>query len=140
MTTQQLESHGTLWFFSGLNSEKVEELQTNPEVNVSYSDPDDQRYVSVSGHAEVSRDRTKMEELWNPMFKAWFPRGLDDPDLCLLQVNVTQAEYWDSPSGTMVQLAGDIKAVVTGKRLENAGDHKELHIQASDHDLKDPAA
>jgi general stress protein 26 len=140
MTTQQVEFDGNLWFFSGLNSEKIQELEAHPEVNVSYSAPDDQRYVSVSGRAEVSRDRGKMEELWNPMFKAWFPKGLDDPDICLLHVNVTHAEYWDSPSSKMVQLAGFIKAVVTGKRLENAGEHEELHIHSAKADLKDPAA
>jgi general stress protein 26 len=140
MTTQQREFDGDLWFFSGLNSEKIQELQIHPGVNISYADPDSQRYVSVSGIAEASRDRSRMEELWNPLLKAWFPKGLDDPDICLLRVNVTHAEYWDSPSSKMVQLAGFIKAVVTGKRLENAGEHEELHMHALKHDLKDPAA
>ncbi len=140
MATQQVEFDGDLWFFSGLSSEKVHELQANPEVNISYSVPDDQRYVSVSGQADISRDRSKMEELWNPMFKAWFPKGLDDPDICLLHVHVTHAEYWDAPSSKMVHLAGFIKSVVTGKRLEKAGEHEELHIHPGDRSSKDPAA
>jgi general stress protein 26 len=47
MATQQVEFDGNLWFFTGLNSEKVRELESNPEVNLSYSAPDAQRYVSV---------------------------------------------------------------------------------------------
>jgi general stress protein 26 len=140
MTTQQVEFDGDLWFFSGLNSEKVRELETNPEVNISYSAPEDQRYVSVSGRANVSRDRKKMDELWNPLFKAWFPHGLDDSDICLLHVDVTHAEYWDSSSSKMVQLAGFIKSVVMGKRLENAGEHEELDLESKDFRSKDPAA
>jgi general stress protein 26 len=137
MTTQQVEFDGTLWFFSGLNSEKVQELQANPQVNVSYSAPDDQRYVSVSGRAHVSRDRARMEELWNPLFKAWFPKGLDDPDICLLRVDVTHAEYWDSPSSKMVQLAGFIKSVVTGQRLEKPGEHEELDLHSQNKSSED---
>ena len=137
MATQQVEFDGNLWFFTGLNSEKVRELESNPEVNLSYSAPDDQRYVSVSGRANVSRDRKKMEELWNPLLKAWFPRGLDDPDICLLHVDVTHAEYWDSPSSKMVQLAGFIKSVVTGKRLEKPGEHEELDTHSRDQGSKD---
>lgn len=140
MATQQVEFDGSLWFFSGLNSEKVQELRANPEVNISYSSPDDQRYVSVSGLTEISRDRSKMKELWNPIFKAWFPKGLDDPDICLLHVDVTHAEYWDAPSSKMVQLAGFVKSIVTGKRLEKPGEHEELDIPSMNKNSKDPAA
>jgi general stress protein 26 len=140
MATQQVEFDGNLWFFTGLNSEKVRELESNPEVNLSYSAPEAQRYVSVSGRANISRDRKKMEELWNPLFKAWFPKGLNDPDICLLHVDVTHAEYWDSPSSKMVQLAGFIKSVVTGKRLEKPGEHAELDTRSRDKSSKDPAA
>jgi general stress protein 26 len=140
MATQQIEFDGNLWFFTGLNSEKVRELESNPEVNLSYSAPDDQRYVSVSGRADVSRDRKKMKELWNPLLKAWFPGGLDDPDICLLHVDVTHAEYWDSPSSKMVQLAGFIKSVVTGTRLKNPGEHGELDTRSRGESSKDRAS
>jgi hypothetical protein len=36
-------------------------------------------------------------------------------------VDVTGAEYWDSPSSTVVQALGFAKAVLTGKRYQ-AGD------------------
>jgi general stress protein 26 len=41
--------------------------------------------------------------------KAWFPDGLDDPDLALLRVHVEAAEYWDSPSSTMVHIVGFVR-------------------------------
>lgn len=50
------------------------------------------------------------------MHKAWFPNGPDDPKLALLKVEVDQAEYWDGPSSTMVQLIGFAKATLTGQR------------------------
>jgi general stress protein 26 len=122
MATQKTEFDGTLWFFSGLNSGKISEIDWNPEVNLSYSDGGANKYVSVSGTAEIVDDRAKKEELWSDIYKAWFPQGLDDPDLCLLRVDVTFAEYWDVPSGKMVQVFGFLKAIATGERLKMEGE------------------
>jgi general stress protein 26 len=122
MATQKTEFDGTLWFFSGLRTGKVNEIDWNPEVNLSYAEPGKTRYVSVSGTAEVVDDRAKMAELWSDIYKAWFPQGLDDPDLCLMKVEVTFAEYWDVPSGKMVQAFGFLKALATGERLKMEGE------------------
>ncbi|WP_231510307.1 pyridoxamine 5'-phosphate oxidase family protein [Fischerella sp. PCC 9605] len=72
------------------------EINRNHHVNVSYAAPDKQRYVSLCGTAELVRDRQKLEELWQPQLKAWFPKGIDEPDIALLKVSVEKAEYWDS--------------------------------------------
>jgi general stress protein 26 len=128
MMTQQVEFDGDLWFFTSASAPKSVELQNDHHVNVSYADPGDQRYVSVSGMASLVRNPDKIRDLWNPLFKAWFPDGPDDPDLALIKVKVEQAEYWDSSSGKMVQLAGFVKALATGERLENAGDNQKLDL------------
>ncbi|MGH9631698.1 MAG: pyridoxamine 5'-phosphate oxidase family protein [Bryobacteraceae bacterium] len=99
MATQNAEFDGELWFFTDVNTAKTSEIDKDHHVNVSYASPENNRYVSVSGLARVTRDRKKAEELWSPLYKAWFPKGLDDPDLALLKVQVNKAEYWDSPSG-----------------------------------------
>ncbi|MEJ7622556.1 MAG: pyridoxamine 5'-phosphate oxidase family protein [Pyrinomonadaceae bacterium] len=118
MSTQEFESDGDLWFFTSDDTHKVDEIVKDGRVNVAYSQPDKDRYVSVSGRGEISKDRAKIEELWSPVLKAWFPKGLDDPHLCLMKVSVEQAEYWDTPSGKIVQLVGFVKALVTGKEMQ----------------------
>ncbi len=121
MVAQNSEFDGTLWFFTGASSSKVEEVIQDRHVNLSYADPDNQRYVSISGTARLVRDPKKMEELWNPAYKAWFPKGLEDPDLALLKVTAEQAEYWDSPSSGVVHAIGLLKAMVTGERSQGEG-------------------
>lgn len=121
MATQQTDFDGTLWFFTGLSSGKVNELEWNPEVNLSFAQASDSRYVSISGNGEIVRDRPKMEELWNDIYKAWFPLGLDDPDLCLLKVEMSSAEYWEAPSGKMVQIFGFLKALARGEPSPGEG-------------------
>lgn len=128
MATQRAEFDGTLWFFCDDHSAKVHEVERDRHVNVGYADPSHNRYVSVSGTANVSRDRAKVKELWTPALKAWFPDGPDDPRIALLRVDVESAEYWDAPSNTMVKVAGFVKAIATGRRYE-PGENEKLNLR-----------
>jgi general stress protein 26 len=127
MATQDAEFDGTLWFFTSKNTHKAEEIKIDNRVNVSYAEPDDNRYVSMSGTAELIDDHEKIEELWSPVYQAWFPKGLDDPNIILLKVTVEQAEYWDATSSSLVEVFGLLKALVTGERA-NGGDHVLLSL------------
>lgn len=115
---------GTLWFFSHDQEPKIHEILENPQINLAYADPSRNDYVSISGSATLVKDKAKARELWNPFYKAWFPEGLDDPHLGLIRVDVSQAEYWDSPNSKMVQLAGFVKALVTGKEARGGENEK----------------
>jgi general stress protein 26 len=106
MVTHPADSSGVLWFLSGGNSEKVEAVRTSQQVNLAYSDPASQRYVSVSGFCELVRDRVLARQLWRPEYGSWFRGGLEDPTLILLKVDIQQAEYWDAAHGRMVPLPG----------------------------------
>lgn len=129
MASQDEAFDGTLWFFTEANSGKVHELARDQHVNLSYADSSENRYVSVSGTASVVRDRAKMEELWSPLHKAWFPKGLEDPNIALLRVDVEKAEYWDAPSSAVVRLFGFAKALATGKKYgEEGADHEKVRL------------
>lgn len=127
MATQEIKEDGDIYFFTHATSPKVDEVQRDQHVNVSYANPEDHRYVSVSGMARLVRDRKKIEELWNPVLKAWFPDGLEDPDLALLKITVTQAEYWDSPSSTVAHVLGFVKALATGQTYQ-PGENEKLNL------------
>jgi general stress protein 26 len=127
MASQQVEFDGDLWFFTGASSHKVHDIENNPQVNVAFSDPNDQNYVSMSGRATLVRDQQKAEDLWNVFYRSWFPKGLDDPDLALLRIEVAGAEYWDSPSSAVVHVYGLAKARLTGTPL-SSGDKEKLNL------------
>ncbi len=133
MATMKLENEsdfqGVLWFFTRKDSIKVHEIEEETEVNLAYADPTSQRYISIAGFASVELDKEKMKELWTPTLKAWFPEGLEDPELGLIRVNVDSAEIWDSPPSTVVKLAGMAQAMLTGKPYEKAGDHRFIHLK-----------
>ena len=99
--TQQVEFDGDLWFATSADSPKVAEIALNPRVNVAYASPSRNSYVSVAGTARIVADRAKIEELWSPAMKLFFPEGKDDPNLRLIHVEAESAEYWDGP-GTLL--------------------------------------
>jgi general stress protein 26 len=118
MATQRIEFDGDLYFFTKVNAPKVDEVERDFNVCVSYAAPEDQRYVSMSGLARLLDDRAKMEELWFPDLETWFPDGLQDPELTLLWISVTQAEYWEGPFGTLV-FWPRVKKMAAGARFES---------------------
>ncbi|WP_312320853.1 pyridoxamine 5'-phosphate oxidase family protein [Stenotrophomonas sp.] len=99
--TQQVAFDGDLWFATSADSPKVAEISLNPQVNVAYASPSKNTYVSVAGTARIVDDRAKVEELWSPAMKLFFPGGKDDPNLRLIHVRAESAEYWDGP-GTLL--------------------------------------
>jgi len=127
MWTHERDFDGELWFFTREHSAKVDEVEHDHHVNLSYAEPGKDCFVSVSGRCRVVRDKEKARELWSPTLKAWFPEGLEDPELALLCVKVEKAEYWDAPNSRMVQLAGFVKAALTGEPYK-AGENEKVQV------------
>ncbi|GAB3197532.1 general stress protein 26 [Pontibacter aydingkolensis] len=128
MRTQKAATDGVLWFFTGYESGKSHEIKDNDaHVNLSYAEPDDELYVSVSGRATLTRDKQKIDELWNPTLKAWFPNGKDDPNVGLIKVTIDKAEYWDAPNSKLVHLYGMAKAAITGEKTK-PGDNEKINM------------
>ena len=117
MGTQKAEFDGDLWFLTRVDTPKVDEIQRQSRVNVSYAKPDKNRFVSVSGTAVLINDKAKIDEFWDPIYKVFFPEGKDDPRLRLLKVNVEKAEYWTT---------GNLIATVIGFAKAMAGQDADL--------------
>ncbi len=124
MTTVQKQFDGTLWFFTSRSSPPAQAVEKNAEVGLQYVDPGQDKYVSLSGEARIERDRVRMQGLWSPMVKAWYPEGLDDPDLVMLRIDVYKAEYWDVKESKPVQLYKMARAAITGNPPLDLGEHR----------------
>lgn len=127
MSTAQVEDDGSLWFFSNEYSEKVQDISHESQVYLFYSHPGQNSYLHVKGVCSIVNDQAKIDELWNPAIKAWFPEGKDDPKLCLLRVKPTDASYWDGPSSKFVVLFKMATAAVLGSK-PNLGDVGNLKV------------
>jgi general stress protein 26 len=126
MATIDADTSGSLYFFVDRTTDLFDEIDVDPAVGLTYSDNDGARYVSVSGTASKRDDRARVEDLWNPILKAWFD-GPDDPKLQLVEVRIDTAEYWDGEGNRLVRLVGIVKAAVTGDEYD-AGEQGEISL------------
>lgn len=129
MHSMEADEHGNLWFFTKLQSPKVAEISKDRQVNLAYSNPNKQHYVSIAGVAEVVRDKAKIDEKWSEPMRAWFPDGKDDPTIALIRVKPVRGEYWDSPSSTLVHLYGYVKASLTGKMPTDITEQQKVNLR-----------
>ncbi len=121
----------SLWLFTNRDTAKVLEIMKDSEVNVSFSCAETMRFVSVSGVANLTDDRATIEQVWSPAAKTGYPAGKDDPELILIQVAPTFAEYWDVANDAFSLIYEATKAVFVGAATEVPGEHEKI---------KDPAA
>ena len=115
MANVESDFDGNIWFFTAKSSPKVHDIENKPAVNVAFSDPEKQNYISLAGRAELIIDRALFEKYWSKAYEAWFPDGLEDPELSLLKITIESAQYWDSPSSPVAHIAGFIRSKVTGE-------------------------
>lgn len=125
MVASQNEFDGTLWFFTRASSHKVDEVDRDQHVGVTFADANGQNYVSLSGRARMVRDKATIAAHWRESMRAWFPKGVDDPEAAILQVTVDAGEYWDAPNSTMVHAYGYLKARLTGE-APHPGENKKV--------------
>ncbi len=127
VTTQEEDFDGELWFIGGKDTEWVSDIKARPEINLAYGQPDGQNYVSISGRAELIEDRAKLEEVWSDFYKAYFPKGIDDPNVQLIHVDPHGAELWES-SGKLASVFQLAKGLVAGQQAD-MGDNSTVKLE-----------
>ena len=115
--------NNAVYFLTDARRHKDEEIARNPNVNLSFADAGDQKYVSVTGTAVVSNDRAKIKQLFTTTAKAWWDSA-EDPNIRVLKITPEDAEFWDSP-GTIISYVKMATAAATGTRPE-IGDNKKV--------------
>lgn len=121
MANQKRASGADLWFVSRAGTAKLQDLEFDPHVNLSYYNLDTREWISVSGVARTSRDRQKIRELYAPDWKMWFGDDggehdgtADDPRIVLIGVEVHAAVYLEINTRRPVLLYEMAKGWLTG--------------------------
>ena len=89
---------------------------------MAFSDSAGQKYLALTGYAELLNDRDRIRELWSIPTKAWWS-GPVDPYIRLLKIKPRDAQYWDSP-GTVASYIKMIAAAVSDARPAIGGHAK----------------
>lgn len=119
---------GKLYFFTRRHSGKSAEIGRFDKLNLAYADPDRNSFVSVAGRGRLVDDPELMRRYWSPMVGAWFPKGLDDPELALIEVDAISAQYWDATTSSMRYLFEIAKANLSGDEPD-LGETEKLRLR-----------
>ncbi len=126
LTLGEIDDSGTLAFLVDRRAGWVSGLRADDQVNISIANEADKVWVSIAGSARISEERAAIHRLWGPNLAPYFPDGVDSPDLRLLSVSASSAEYWDAPSSRVARLA--VKAGSLFGRTSKAGDSGSIEL------------
>jgi general stress protein 26 len=122
MQTQERTSGVDLWFMTNIETHKLDDLMTDPHVNLAYYKSSSREWVSVAGLATVSTDRELVRELYKPDWKAWLGEeggnrdgSPNDPRIALILVDAESVTYMKVTKPRPVVLFEVAKALVTGE-------------------------
>lgn len=124
MSPIEMCEQGAIWFLTDVHSTKAGHLQV---MNLAFSNESQGTYVSISGYGETVTDHARIEALWTPFARPWFPEGVDSAHLSALKFVPHIAEYWDAPNSKMVRMFAMAASIVAAKPI-GMGEHGNINI------------
>jgi general stress protein 26 len=135
MKTQRRTAGTDLWFISNGETHKFDELANDPHVNVAFYKDRTREWVSVSGTAILSRDRSLIRGLYRADWRAWLgddggvrDGGPDDPRIVLILVEAHSVTYSKNDRPFPMVLFEVARGIITGEPPK-AADLRELGSQ-----------
>jgi general stress protein 26 len=120
MAVQEIDDQGNFWFLSSNDSNKNQEIQADNQVQLLFQGSAHSDFLSIVGTATITTDKARIHELWNPILKAWFTEGEDDPRITVIQVAVQDGYYWDNKHGNAVALVKTAIGAAIGQTLDDS--------------------
>jgi len=120
MSVRKVDDQGSFWFLSANDSHKNADIQSDNQVHLLFQGSPHSEFLSVFGIATISQDREKIAELWNPILKAWFTEGEDDPRITVIKVEAREGYYWDNKHGNAVAFVKTMAGAIMGKTLDDS--------------------
>ena len=120
MSVQKTDDEGNIWFLSAKDSMKNMELAADTDVTLYFQGSSYSDFLELNGHAYVTDDRAKIEELWDPTVKAWFTEGKDDPRISVIQFVPDSGYYWDNKHGNAIAGIKVLISAMSGKTMDDS--------------------
>ena len=120
MSVKKADDQGRLWFLSASDSHKNQEINVDPKVRIFLQGSEHAGFLMLDGHATISRDKERIDELWSPIMKTWFTEGKDDPRITVICFTPTDGYYWDNKHGSLVAATKMVIGAAIGKTLDDS--------------------
>jgi general stress protein 26 len=119
---------GVIWFLTDKRGLKDDEIEVHSDVCLVFVYAKEKVYLSLTGHAFVSRNPAQAKKLWNKKQQVWWPGGPNDTNLLVIRVEPVLAEMWDGPASSAVAAYEFAKARMTGTK-PNLGEKRKVAVR-----------
>src|SRR3569833_355003 len=119
---------GIIWFVTDARSHKVEQINNEHDVCLTFIDDDSRAYLSITGRGSIKQDTLQAQKIWKNTEDVWWPDGPGDANVRVLRVEPHTAELWDGPESSAVAAFEFAKAKLTGDE-PNLGQNRKLTVQ-----------
>jgi len=120
MAPEKIDDNANFWFLSANDSHKNKEIEEDSAVQLLFQGSSYSDFLSVYGKAEISTDKAKIDELWDPIMKTWFTEGKDDPRITVIRIIPTEGYYWDTKHNMLVGMAKRAYGAVVGETYDDS--------------------
>jgi hypothetical protein len=90
-------------------------VRSDATICLALADNKSQKYVSITGRAEIIDDRDRVKEVWSIYDMAFWP-DKNDPHIRILRVTPESAEFWEG-AGTVATAVKLVAAIASGERM-----------------------
>ena len=125
MSTKEVDENGNIWFLSNKESHHIHHILEDKRTILLYSKPGSMSFLKLYGKSQVVNDKERIKSLYGSMDDTWFD-GVNDPNLCAIEVKPQEAEYWEPKHNKLVSLFKMGVGAITGSEpdLGNTGSLK----------------
>jgi general stress protein 26 len=115
MAMRPARDEGAIYFLTDVDAPKAEEIRRDESICLALADNRSQKYLSITGQAEIIEDRERVEEIWSIYDRAFWP-DKNDPRIRILRVTPEIAEFWEG-AGAIATTVKLIAAIASGERM-----------------------
>lgn len=93
---RKTEGVKTFYFSTNTSSMRVAQYRDNPKASIYFYHKGFVKYegVMLTGTMEVLEDASVKKELWQIGDKMFYPKGVTDPDYCILKFSAQEGRYY----------------------------------------------
>jgi general stress protein 26 len=126
MSAKPRQSENAIYFLTDARGHKDDEVELDHHVCLSFAQPSDGKFLTVSGQARVLNDRALIGDLWDTSAEAWWS-GPDDPVVRAIEVTPEEAQFWEGPHGVVATFAMVVAAATAGAPVMGEQRKVDLH-------------
>ncbi|HEX3021289.1 MAG TPA: pyridoxamine 5'-phosphate oxidase family protein [Lachnospiraceae bacterium] len=86
----------TFYFTTNTSSMRVSQYRANPSASIYFCDKRFFRGVMLVGTMEVLEDSDSKEMIWQNGDSMYYPKGVTDPDYCVLRFTAMKGRYYSN--------------------------------------------